>query len=120
MVYVFTFPRFQAEEVTTAFFFGVVWRGSDVGVHLRNENGCERHHIGLVDFSELLDFWIPVPICWEESSKHKMAPVLSPKKSIEGATIGGVVGAGIFGLIFGFLFQAPARKVFRISVFAGR
>lgn len=34
--------------------------------------------------------------------KHKMAPVLSPKKSIEGA-IGGIIGAGILGTLFGIL-----------------
>ena len=32
--------------------------------------------------------------------KHKLAPVLSPKKSIEGA-VGGVVGAAILGAIYG-------------------
>lgn len=36
--------------------------------------------------------------------KHKMAPVLSPKKSVEGL-IGGIVGAGIFGVVFGILFN---------------
>ena len=36
--------------------------------------------------------------------KHKMAPVLSPKKSIEGL-IGGIVGAGVFGAVFGILFD---------------
>lgn len=32
--------------------------------------------------------------------KHKMAPVLSPKKSVEGA-IGGILGAALLGAIFG-------------------
>ena len=32
--------------------------------------------------------------------KHKLAPVLSPKKSIEGA-VGGVVGAALLGAIYG-------------------
>ena len=36
--------------------------------------------------------------------KHKMAPVLSPKKSVEGA-IGGVVGAMLLTLIFGLVLQ---------------
>ena len=36
--------------------------------------------------------------------KDKMAPVLSPKKSIEGL-IGGIVGAGVFGAVFGILFD---------------
>ena len=34
--------------------------------------------------------------------KHKLVPHLSPKKSVEGA-IGGVVGAGIIGLIYGIV-----------------
>ncbi|MBQ3793706.1 MAG: phosphatidate cytidylyltransferase [Lachnospiraceae bacterium] len=32
--------------------------------------------------------------------KHKMTPLLSPKKTIEGA-LGGIVGAGLLGLIYG-------------------
>lgn len=35
--------------------------------------------------------------------KHKLCPVLSPKKSIEGF-IGGIVFAGIFGAIYGLIF----------------
>ena len=35
--------------------------------------------------------------------KHKMAPVLSPKKSIEGG-IGGVVGAALLGFIYASVF----------------
>lgn len=35
--------------------------------------------------------------------KHKMAPVLSPKKSVEGA-VGGVVGAAILGAIYAAIF----------------
>ena len=35
--------------------------------------------------------------------KHKLAPVLSPKKSIEGA-VGGVVGAALLGLLYASLF----------------
>lgn len=34
--------------------------------------------------------------------KRKLAPVLSPKKSIEGA-VGGVVGAALLGLLYGYL-----------------
>ena len=38
--------------------------------------------------------------------KHKMAPVLSPKKSVEGG-IGGVVGAGLLGVIYAAAIQGP-------------
>ena len=36
--------------------------------------------------------------------KHKMAPVLSPKKSIEGA-VGGVVGSGLLTLLYTYIFR---------------
>jgi phosphatidate cytidylyltransferase len=36
--------------------------------------------------------------------KHKMSPVLSPKKSIEGL-IGGIVGSGILGAVFGIIYN---------------
>ena len=42
--------------------------------------------------------------------KHKMSPVLSPKKSVEGL-IGGIVGAGILGLIFGLFFNKFATPL---------
>ena len=35
--------------------------------------------------------------------KHKLAPVLSPKKSIEGA-VGGVAGAALLGFLFATVF----------------
>ena len=37
--------------------------------------------------------------------KHKMAPVLSPKKTWEG-TVGGIVGAALLGALFGWIFRA--------------
>lgn len=36
--------------------------------------------------------------------KHKMAPVLSPKKSIEGL-VGGILGAALLGAVFGILYN---------------
>ena len=35
--------------------------------------------------------------------KHKLTPVLSPKKSVEGA-VGGVLGSALVGALFGYLF----------------
>ena len=42
--------------------------------------------------------------------KHKMSPVLSPKKSVEGL-IGGIVGAGLLGAIFGIFFNKYATPI---------
>ena len=41
--------------------------------------------------------------------KHKMAPVLSPKKSVEGA-VGGVAGAVLLGVIFAAVTKGPAAE----------
>lgn len=55
--------------------------------------------------------------------KHKLAPVLSPKKSIEGA-IGGVVGAALLGCIYGavvskYLVMGNAPLYFAITCAVG-
>lgn len=42
--------------------------------------------------------------------KHKMTPVLSPKKTIEGA-VGGVVGAALLGFIYAYIFRAHFKIV---------
>ena len=42
--------------------------------------------------------------------KHKMAPVLSPKKSIEGA-IGGIAGAALLGYVYGMFFAAAPAVI---------
>lgn len=42
--------------------------------------------------------------------KHKMAPVLSPKKSVEGA-IGGIAGATILGIIYGSIVSTRMSEV---------
>ena len=51
--------------------------------------------------------------------KHKMAPVLSPKKSIEGA-VGGVIGAAGLGALFGWFVtsrvDAPANFIFLFAI----
>ena len=44
--------------------------------------------------------------------RHKMAPVLSPKKSVEGA-VGGVAGAALLGAVFGAL---TAGKVWEYAL----
>lgn len=42
--------------------------------------------------------------------KHKLAPVLSPKKSIEGA-IGGTLGSAILGLIYAWIFGSRMHGI---------
>ena len=42
--------------------------------------------------------------------KHKLAPVLSPKKSVEGA-VGGTLGAAALGLIFSTVFGGHMAQI---------
>lgn len=50
--------------------------------------------------------------------KHKMSPVLSPKKSVEGL-IGGIVGAAILGAVYGIYLKTNIRFSFNpVTMFA--
>ncbi|MFR2469598.1 MAG: phosphatidate cytidylyltransferase [Lachnospira sp.] len=98
-IYVFTFPKYKAENIMWSF-FGIIYvtmmlayiyetRRLDNGVYL----------VWLIFVSswgnDTFAYFTGVLI-----GKHKMAPILSPKKSIEGA-IGGIVGATALGVIYG-------------------
>lgn len=97
-VYVFTYPQFVAEQVMTVF-FGVFY----VAVMLSFVYQTRM----IPDGSVMV--WLIFLSSWGCDTcaycvgmligKHKMAPVLSPKKSVEGG-IGGVVGAALLGAIF--------------------
>ena len=97
-VYVFTYPKFKADQVMPAF-FGVVYVAVMLSFIYLTRN--------LPDGKFLV--WLIFLCSWGCDTcaycvgiligKHKMAPVLSPKKSIEGA-VGGVAGAALLGLIY--------------------
>lgn len=91
-VYVFSYPTFVAEQVVTSFFgfFYVAVMLSFVYQTRSLEDG------GIVVWLIFLSSWgcdtcaYCVGVLF---GKHKMAPKLSPKKSVEGG-IGGIVGGG--------------------------
>ena len=100
--YVFTFPRFES-QVTVRAFFGFMY----IPVML-----------GFIYMTRMMEYgiylvWMIYIASWicdtcaylvgMKFGKHKLAPVLSPKKSIEGA-IGGIVGAALFSLLFSYVF----------------
>lgn len=98
-LYVFTFPKYKTEQVMMAF-FGVVYVAVLMSFlyFIRNTN------------DGIFTIWLIMISSWGcdtcaylagvTMGKHKMAPILSPKKSIEGA-FGGVIGAAIIGAIYG-------------------
>lgn len=97
-VYVFSYPKYHAEQVMAAF-FGVVYVAVMLSyIFLTRE---------MKDGAFLV--WLIFLCSWGCDTcaycvgmlfgKHKMSPVLSPKKSVEGA-IGGVVGAALLGALY--------------------
>ena len=104
-VYVFTYPKYQAEQVMSAF-FGLVYVAVMLSFILLTRN-LENGHllVWLIFFCswgcDTCAYCVGVLI-----GKHKMAPVLSPKKSIEGA-VGGVAGAAGLGAVYAAIIHAP-------------
>lgn len=97
-VYVFTYPKYQTGQIVSAF-FGIVYVGVMLSYVLQTR---------MLEGGAFL-VWLIFLCSWGCDTcaycvgvligKHKMAPVLSPKKSIEGA-VGGVVGAALLGALY--------------------
>lgn len=108
-IYVFTFPKYKTEEVTVAF-FGVFY----VAVML-----SYLYQVRVMNDGKYL-VWLIFLSSWGCDTcaycvgmligKHKLAPVLSPKKSIEGA-IGGVVGSAMLGFVYATFFGSRMADV---------
>lgn len=100
--YVFMFPEYKTEHVSNAImcmlYAGVML--SYIYIVRMGDNGA-------------YTVWLIFLCSWGSDTcaylagvafgKHKMAPVLSPKKSIEGA-VGGVVGAAVLGAVYAAIF----------------
>ena len=97
-VYVFAFPKYVSEQVMTAYFgvFYVAIMLSYIYQTRLLKDGL--FLVGLVFLCswgcDTCAYCVGMLI-----GKHKMSPVLSPKKSIEGA-VGGVAGAALLGVIY--------------------
>ena len=100
-VYVFTYPKYRAEQIMAAL-FGVVYVAVMLSYIYKTralEGGAWL--VGLIFLSswgsDTCAYCVGMLI-----GKHKMAPVLSPKKSIEGG-VGGVLGAALLGALYALL-----------------
>lgn len=113
-VYVFAFPKFHANQVMAAYFcvlyaplmFSFIYRirMTEYGIYL----------VWMVFISS----WISDTFAYFTGmllGKHKLAPVLSPKKSIEGS-IGGVAGSALAGALFGYLFSTQVGQEINLTV----
>lgn len=99
-VYVFTFPKYHANQVMSTY-FSLIYAPvmlSFVFLTRQLENGIYLVWMIFINswISDTCAYLVGVMI-----GKHKLAPVLSPKKSIEGS-IGGIVGSALVGALFGY------------------
>lgn len=99
-VYVFTYPRYQAEQVMAAL-FGIIYVAVMLSfIYLTRELERGIYHVWLIFLCswgcDTCAYCVGVLF-----GKHKMAPVLSPKKSVEGA-VGGVAGAVLLGVLYAY------------------
>ncbi len=103
MTYVLTFPKYRSQQAIIAC-FGFLYLPVMLGfmyMTRAEENG-------------IVTIWLIYLSSWGADTaayfvgrflgKHKMAPVLSPKKTIEGA-VGGILGSGVFGAAFAYVFN---------------
>lgn len=113
-VYVVTFPSFGTEQITVAF-FGIFYVGLMFSYLYQVR--------AMPDGKYLV--WLIVLSSWGCDTcaycagmllgKHRLAPQLSPKKTIEGA-VGGVIGAAFLGFLYGIYFAHSMTDVVRPGV----
>ena len=99
-VYVFSFPKFHANQVMKGY-FGVIYAPVMLSFIYLTRNLPYGVYIVWMIF---ISSWICDTCAYffgVTFGKHKLAPVLSPKKSIEGA-IGGVFGSAIVGALYAY------------------
>lgn len=106
-LYVLKFPAFKTEQIVIAF-FGVIY----VAVMLSYIYRCRMEELGFY-YSWIIwaGSWVNDTFAYFTGmafGKHKMAKVLSPKKTIEGA-IGGIVMTTIIATVFGYFLNTLAH-----------
>ena len=96
-IFVFTFPRYQAGRIAAVFFSFVYCPVMMSFIYRARMLPHGEYVYALVFFCT----WICDTCAYftgRALGKHKLAPVLSPKKTIEGS-IGGVVGSAVFSML---------------------
>lgn len=112
-LYVFSFPKYHAEQIMCAFFCVAYAPVMLSFIYLVRELPYGIYSVWMIFISS----WICDTCAYAVGmliGKHKLAPVLSPKKSIEGA-VGGIVGAALVGAIYAYFVVEPAIREQRVT-----
>ena len=117
--YVFLFPKYQC-EVPIAGFFSFFYAPVLLSfIYLTRTLGNGFFLVWLVFISS----WVSDTCAYlvgRAIGKHKLAPVLSPKKSIEGS-VGGILGSALVGALYGFILakMGVMEIAYQALIFAG-
>ncbi len=99
LIYVFTFPRYRSEQIMEAMFSFLY-----IPVMLSFVYRARMLPHGLIIYALVFVSSSICDVCALAAGmafgKHKMAPVLSPKKTVEGA-IGGILGSALVAYLIG-------------------
>lgn len=116
-VYVFTFPRYHADQVMAAY-FAIIYVGVMLSFVYQTRMLQNGQYIVWLIFLSSWGCDTCAYCAGRLFGRHKMAPVLSPKKTIEGA-LGGVLGALILGILYALLTRGPVVEYAIICAVGG-
>lgn len=121
IVYVFTFPTYQAQQVMAAVFSFLY---APVMLSYIYQTRCLENGKAIV-WLIFISSWMCDTSAYAVGvllGRHKMAPLLSPKKSVEGG-IGGILGAALLGLLYGWILRKMGimteKNIFVYPLLAG-
>lgn len=109
-IYVLTFPKFNSEQITMVF-FGFFYVAVTLSYIFRVRTGdCGAYTVWMI----FIGSWGSDTCAYcvgRKLGKTKIAPKLSPKKSLEGL-IGGVAGAALIGFVYALIFNNSLSGTF--------
>ncbi|MEE3420786.1 MAG: phosphatidate cytidylyltransferase [Lachnospiraceae bacterium] len=108
-VYVVNFPKYHADHVIPTI-FAIFYLGVMLSFMYQSRCGEDGIHVMWLIYISAWGADTMAYFTGRACGKHKMAPVLSPKKTVEGL-IGGIAGAGLFGILFSLLFNGGENLV---------
>lgn len=100
-VYVVTFPKYRSEQVMAAY-FNMIYAPVMLSFIYLTE--CMEYGFYIV-WLIFISSWVCDTCAYFTGvtlGRHKLAPILSPKKSVEGA-LGGIIGSLLAGALYGML-----------------
>lgn len=116
LIFVFTFPSYRASQVMRSY-FSFVYAPVMLSFVLMTRQLSISQAEGIYNVG-FFSVWMTFISAWGSDTcayftgvlfgKHKITPRLSPKKSVEGC-IGGVIGAGLLGLVYGVILKHLGR-----------